>query len=98
MRPVIDLQGVSVVQGNVTILEKISWRVEPDQHWAVLGPNGSGKTTLLNVLSGYVAPSEGTVEVLGRRSTDGDWRGVRDKIGLVSSSMLARINPGQAAL
>lgn len=31
------------------------------QRYAVLGPNGSGKSTFLKVLSGYLTPSEGTV-------------------------------------
>ncbi|MGA0879731.1 MAG: ATP-binding cassette domain-containing protein, partial [Ilumatobacteraceae bacterium] len=31
----------------------------------LIGPNGAGKTTLFNVISGYVTPSAGSVEILG---------------------------------
>lgn len=98
MRSVIDLQGVSVVRGDVRILDQITWRVEPDQHWAILGHNGSGKTSLLSVLAGYVKSSAGTVEVMSRKAGGSGWGGVRAKIGFVSSSLLARIDPGKTAL
>ena len=98
MRPVIDLAGVSLVKGDVKILEKVTWRVEPDEHWVILGHNGSGKTSLLSVLAGYLKPSEGHVEVMGRRRGGSGWHAVRDKIGFVSSSLLARFDPDQTAL
>jgi iron complex transport system ATP-binding protein len=98
MRSIINLEGLSVVQGGLPILEDISWRVEPDEHWAILGHNGSGKTTLLNVVSGDVAPSQGTVEVFGRRRDSRDWDMARQKVGLVSSSLVARISPSRTAL
>lgn len=98
MRPVLDLQDVSLVGGDVRILDKVTWRVDPDQHWAILGHNGSGKTSLLSVLVGYLKPSGGGVEVLGRRRGSLGWRRVREKIGFVSSSLIARINPEMTAV
>ena len=33
---------------------------------ALLGPNGAGKSTLMNIIAGYLAPTSGNVEVLGK--------------------------------
>ena len=66
--PVLALDDVSFVRGDRTILDRITWRVEPGQHWLVLGANGSGKTTMLRIASLYEHPSSGTVQVLARRS------------------------------
>src|SRR5690349_9307613 len=51
MSDVLALAGVSVVRGDTTILDDVSWEVEEGQRWVVLGPNGAGKTTLLQLAS-----------------------------------------------
>ncbi|MCB0871657.1 MAG: ATP-binding cassette domain-containing protein, partial [Solirubrobacterales bacterium] len=56
------------------LLQEIDWRVEPGQHWVMLGPNGAGKTTLLHLAAADSHPSEGSVEVLGRRLGATDMR------------------------
>ncbi|MCR9222397.1 MAG: ATP-binding cassette domain-containing protein [Alphaproteobacteria bacterium] len=47
-------------------LNGVSFRAEPGQVVAVVGPNGSGKTTLLEVLCGARTPQSGTLLVGGR--------------------------------
>jgi len=46
-------------------LKDVSFEVEPDQVLAVVGPNGAGKTTLFSVISNFLRPTSGSVEVLG---------------------------------
>lgn len=50
------------------IIAGFSMRVDPSEKILVVGNNGSGKTTLANILSGYLIPSEGGLELPGRIS------------------------------
>ena len=43
------------------IFRKLNYDIQPCQKLAILGGNGSGKSTLLQILSGFIASSEGTV-------------------------------------
>lgn len=61
LSPLIALENITALLGRKAVLEDVSWRIAPDENWAVLGPNGSGKTTLLRVLSGDLKPASGTV-------------------------------------
>jgi iron complex transport system ATP-binding protein len=85
--PVLEVSNLRVQRGRTIILDDVSWRVEPGQHWAMLGANGSGKTSLLNALTGYVTPTAGDIAVLGQRYGESDWRELRKHIGMVSSSI-----------
>jgi len=52
--------------GQRSILEGLSFKVEPGFFYALLGKNGSGKTTLLHCLNKILKPTTGTVKVMGR--------------------------------
>ncbi len=95
--PVIAVAGLRVVR-DATILEWIDWRVERGQHWAIVGPNGSGKTSLLRALTGYLPPTAGTISVLGETYGRTDWRELRKRIGIVSSSIYQMMADNETAL
>jgi iron complex transport system ATP-binding protein len=88
------------VEREAVILESIDWRVERGEHWAILGANGSGKTSLLRALTGYLPPTAGEIRVLGETYGRFDWRDLRTRIGLVSSSVhqMMETNDGETAL
>lgn len=71
--------------GNLAAVDDVSFEVPDGQLLAVLGPNGAGKTTTLEMLEGFVAPTAGTVRVLGTDPHRGD-RAWRARIGLVLQS------------
>src|SRR5208282_822213 len=86
------------VEREAVILESIDWRVERGEHWAILGANGSGKTSLLRALTGYLPPTSGEIRVLGETYGRFDWRDLRTRIGLVSSSVHQMMEDGETAL
>jgi molybdate transport system ATP-binding protein len=55
----IELARVDVAVADATLLHDVTWRLEPGQHWGVVGDNGSGKSTFLALLSGARWPAPG---------------------------------------
>lgn len=74
---------VTVRRGEKLLVEDISLEIPRGSHWAILGPNGAGKTTLLKMAATLLYPSQGTVDVLGRRYGRVDTRMLRRHIGFV---------------
>lgn len=91
----LELAGVLVRRAGRTILGPLDWCVEDGQRWIVLGPNGSGKTTLLHVVSMYLWPTGGTVDVLGSRFGRVDAREHRRRIGYAGSALEAAMDEGR---
>ena len=94
---VIEVTGLRV-EREAVILEAIDWRVRRGEHWAILGANGSGKTSLLRALTGYLPPTAGEIHVLGETYGRFDWRDLRLRIGLVSSSVHQMMDDSETAL
>src|SRR5713226_2489059 len=84
---VLEVRDLQVRRGKTTILNRVSWRVERGEHWVILGANGSGKTSLLSALTGYLPPTAGQIAVLGETYGRVDWRDLRKRVGIVSSSV-----------
>ena len=63
--PTIEAVGLTKRYGQVVAVDEVSLRVEPAEIYALLGLNGAGKTTLIRMLLGMIAPTGGTVNVLG---------------------------------
>ncbi len=62
--PKIEFQNVSFnYQDGPKILKNISFKLEPQQHLAIVGPNGAGKTTLIKLLLRFYDPTSGNILV-----------------------------------
>src|SRR5271155_3949175 len=70
-RVIIKMRGVSKTYYRETeavrVLEGLDFDVPEGSFEALMGPSGSGKSTLLNLLAGLDRPTEGTIDVAGKR-------------------------------
>jgi branched-chain amino acid transport system ATP-binding protein len=62
-------RGLTRRWGGLIAVDKVSLDLARGGVHAVIGTNGAGKSTLINLLSGEIAPSAGSVELLGRDVT-----------------------------
>ncbi|MBX7210092.1 MAG: ATP-binding cassette domain-containing protein [Verrucomicrobiaceae bacterium] len=97
MHPVLEVEGVCFRRGR-PILRSVNWRVDPGQHWCVLGPNGCGKTSLINIITGYESATDGRITLDGETFGESDWREVRKRVGLVASTLTTWLEPGEAVI
>ncbi len=61
----ISFSHVTKRYGAVDAVHDLSFEIPRGQFVGLLGQNGAGKTTTLNMLTGYLAPSEGRIEING---------------------------------
>lgn len=81
---VVELNNVSQRYGNMTVLEKLSLSLGEGEVLGMFGHNGAGKTTSMKLILGLLNPSEGQVQVLGRRPNDPD---VRRQLGYLPENV-----------
>jgi ABC-2 type transport system ATP-binding protein len=62
-------EEVSKFYGEVLGVNRVTLNIPPGIT-SLVGPNGAGKTTLMNLLTGLVAPTRGTITVLGHSPRD----------------------------
>jgi len=61
MAAVLEFTDVTVRRGGNALLDSVSWVVEEDERWVILGHNGAGKTTLLRAAVGLAKTTSGKV-------------------------------------
>ncbi len=69
--PVLQTMGLSKRYGRRLALSDCTLSVPPGHVVGLVGANGAGKTTLLQIAVGMLAPTSGTIEVLGERPASG---------------------------
>jgi len=63
----LELKNIHKSFGDVRVLNGTNLRLEKGLIYTLKGGNGSGKTTLINIISGFLKPDEGNVELNGKK-------------------------------
>jgi len=66
---VLEVKNASKRFGSLVAVQDVSLAVNQGELRAIIGPNGAGKTTFFNLISGFFAPSSGTIGFEGRDVT-----------------------------
>lgn len=62
----LEVKNISKKYGKKTILEDISFTINPGERVAIVGRNGCGKTTLMQIMSGSMKPTGGSLKYFGQ--------------------------------
>jgi len=81
----IKVEGVSKLYGEQRALDNVSFSVGANEVVGFLGPNGAGKSTMMKIITCFIPPSEGRVEVCGF-DTDTQSLEVRNHVGYLPES------------
>jgi ABC-2 type transport system ATP-binding protein len=63
--PAIDTTALTRRFGDFIAVDNVNLRVEAGQFFGFLGPNGAGKSTTIKMLTGLLAPTSGSIRILG---------------------------------
>jgi ABC-2 type transport system ATP-binding protein len=62
----IDTTALTRRFGDFTAVQDVNLRVDAGQFFGFLGPNGAGKSTTIKMLTGLLAPTSGSIRILGQ--------------------------------
>ncbi len=84
--PAIDTTALTRRFGDFTAVDNVTLRVDAGQFFGFLGPNGAGKSTTIKMLTGLLAPTSGSIRILGEdlQSNSAD---IKRQIGVVPEGM-----------
>lgn len=72
MTPVLAVEGLNKRFGAVVAADNLNVSIPAGQKVSLIGSNGAGKTTFVNLVTGYLTPDSGSIELegqaIGRRS------------------------------
>lgn len=81
--PLLDARQLTKRYGDTTVVQSLSFRIEPGECLGVIGPNGAGKTTSIRMCLGLTPPDEGSIHALGLEMAR-DALAIKAQLGVVS--------------
>jgi len=81
----IQVRNIAKRYGSIRALHGVSFDIQPGEIVGLLGPNGAGKSTAIKIITGFLHPDEGMVEIDGKNVLT-DHHAVQAKIGYLSEN------------
>ena len=81
----IHVQHITKRYGEIEALRGVSFDIQPGEIVGLLGPNGAGKSTAIKIMTGFLHPDEGEVEIDGHNVMR-QLHAVQAKIGYLSEN------------
>lgn len=82
----IEIKNITKKFGDAKALDDVSFSVKKGEVLGFLGPNGAGKSTTMKIITAFIAPTSGSVEVDGLDVADNSLE-VRKKIGYLPENV-----------
>ena len=76
----ITVENITKIYGSQKALDHVSFSINEGEIVGLLGPNGAGKSTLMKIISCFIPPTSGNVEVYGNNIFDNPLA-IRQNIG-----------------
>jgi ABC-2 type transport system ATP-binding protein len=86
MTPAIDTTALTRRFGAFEAVKDVNLRVDAGQFFGFLGPNGAGKSTTIKMLTGLLAPTSGSIRILGEE-LQANSAEIKRQIGVVPEGM-----------
>jgi ABC-2 type transport system ATP-binding protein len=84
----IETKGLTRRFGAICAVDTLDLQVERGKFYGFLGPNGAGKSTTIKMLTGLLAPSSGSMSILGENVlVGGKAREIKRRIGVVPENL-----------
>jgi ABC-2 type transport system ATP-binding protein len=88
MTRAIETNGLTRRFGDFCAVDGLDLQVDRGKFYGFLGPNGAGKSTTIKMLTGLLAPSSGSMRILGEEMRDPDQaREIKRRIGVVPENL-----------
>ncbi|MGV3573210.1 MAG: ATP-binding cassette domain-containing protein [Ramlibacter sp.] len=81
--PLFEARELTKRYGDTTVVDRVSFAIEPGECLGVIGPNGAGKTTTIRMCLGLAEPDGGAVHALGLHMPR-DALAIKAQLGVVS--------------
>ena len=91
--PILSTRGLTKRFRGLTAMSDVDIDVPAGSICSLIGPNGAGKSTFFNLVTGYVAPSGGSIVFAGRR-IDGMPTDAINRLGIGRAFQISKPFPG----